>query len=408
MDKDKLNISLALSGGGFRATLFHLGVIRRLVELGLFRNIETVSSASGGSFLNGLLGLYYDEVNDIDDFDELISKKIRAFVRINVRNRLLFFTLPYFLSKWKFCGLMDKFLYNDRKLTDLSKNVKNIFNATDLNSGMRWRFNSSNFGGFDYGYCENTKDIKISEAVYSSSAFPGLLAPFTIKKHKYWFQKKDNKKKFLNPEKIQLLDGGIYDNTSITGLHYQLENEASFVIASDAIETFDKRKRSFNLFNQIKRMGLIILDRKTRMERTSLIEDFTRRRNKDGSFKNSKLNGIIFLMKKDCMHYRNIEDDQYYIPPTKDDIPIDIGWDEDVVYQLSHMRTDLDKLHDIEIEYLMYHGASLLDVALRKWHPDVYGDQHIPLPKPDYDDKKAKRILSRCHKTCLFNFLRYL
>src|SRR5436190_16324080 len=44
-------IGLCLSGGGFRATLFHAGVIQRLFELGVARraDFETVASVSGGS-----------------------------------------------------------------------------------------------------------------------------------------------------------------------------------------------------------------------------------------------------------------------------------------------------------------------------------------------------------------------
>src|ERR1700756_1461001 len=49
------SIGLALSGGGFRATLFHLGAIRRLHELAILPKLTTISSVSGGSILNGFL-----------------------------------------------------------------------------------------------------------------------------------------------------------------------------------------------------------------------------------------------------------------------------------------------------------------------------------------------------------------
>ena len=44
-------IGLALSGGGFRASIFHLGVIRRLEELGIMKQVSVVSSVSGGSIV---------------------------------------------------------------------------------------------------------------------------------------------------------------------------------------------------------------------------------------------------------------------------------------------------------------------------------------------------------------------
>ena len=44
-------LALCLSGGGYRAALFHLGAVRRLNELGVLSKIETISSVSGGSIL---------------------------------------------------------------------------------------------------------------------------------------------------------------------------------------------------------------------------------------------------------------------------------------------------------------------------------------------------------------------
>src|SRR5436309_10442819 len=47
--------ALCLSGGGFRAALFHLGALRRLNEVGLLSKLNTITSVSGGSIANGLL-----------------------------------------------------------------------------------------------------------------------------------------------------------------------------------------------------------------------------------------------------------------------------------------------------------------------------------------------------------------
>ncbi len=48
-------VGLALSGGGFRASLFHIGVLARLAELDLLRHVEVLSCVSGGS----IAGAYY-------------------------------------------------------------------------------------------------------------------------------------------------------------------------------------------------------------------------------------------------------------------------------------------------------------------------------------------------------------
>jgi len=61
---EDLTLGLALSGGGFRATLFHLGSLWRLNELGLLRRINIITSVSGGSIISGALAACWrDHVN---------------------------------------------------------------------------------------------------------------------------------------------------------------------------------------------------------------------------------------------------------------------------------------------------------------------------------------------------------
>lgn len=58
----KPELGLALSGGGFRAAFFHLGVLARLAEVGLLRQVEVISTVSGGSIIGAL---YYLHVKDL-------------------------------------------------------------------------------------------------------------------------------------------------------------------------------------------------------------------------------------------------------------------------------------------------------------------------------------------------------
>ncbi len=55
-------IGLCLSGGGYRATLFHLGVLWRLNQVGYLNKIDRISSVSGGSILSGVLGLNWSRL----------------------------------------------------------------------------------------------------------------------------------------------------------------------------------------------------------------------------------------------------------------------------------------------------------------------------------------------------------
>jgi len=56
-DQPQPGIAVCLSGGGYRAMVFHLGALWRLNELGYLGRLDRVSSVSGGSITAGLLGL---------------------------------------------------------------------------------------------------------------------------------------------------------------------------------------------------------------------------------------------------------------------------------------------------------------------------------------------------------------
>ena len=52
-DKLEETIALCLSGGGYRAMIYHVGVLMRLNELGLLPRLREIASVSGGSITAG-------------------------------------------------------------------------------------------------------------------------------------------------------------------------------------------------------------------------------------------------------------------------------------------------------------------------------------------------------------------
>ena len=50
-----MKIGLALSGGGFRATVFHLVVLSRPAEENRLKDVRFLSTVSGGSMCGGLV-----------------------------------------------------------------------------------------------------------------------------------------------------------------------------------------------------------------------------------------------------------------------------------------------------------------------------------------------------------------
>src|SRR5436190_9975712 len=82
-------IGLALSGGGFRATLYHLGLVRFLRDAGILSQVTHITSVSGGSIMAAHLALNWDRyTGSHDEFDQAAAQLL-AFTRMDVRNRIL-------------------------------------------------------------------------------------------------------------------------------------------------------------------------------------------------------------------------------------------------------------------------------------------------------------------------------
>src|SRR5438067_7713540 len=82
-------IGLALSGGGFRASLYHLGLVRFLRDAGFLSRVTHITSVSGGSVLAAHLALNWDRYNGSPGEFDAAAAEVLAFVRLDVRNRIL-------------------------------------------------------------------------------------------------------------------------------------------------------------------------------------------------------------------------------------------------------------------------------------------------------------------------------
>src|SRR5699024_726296 len=81
-------IGLSLSGGGYRAMLFHTGVLWRMNELGMLETLDTVSVTSGGAITSGVLAHGWRELDVTQAvatrFVERIVTPIRSLASITV------------------------------------------------------------------------------------------------------------------------------------------------------------------------------------------------------------------------------------------------------------------------------------------------------------------------------------
>src|SRR6202163_57172 len=80
-------IALALSGGGFRAMLFHAGALLRLNELGILSTVARISSVSGGSIAAGYLACVWKKLGAtnaagaFEKFQDIFVEPILSFGR---------------------------------------------------------------------------------------------------------------------------------------------------------------------------------------------------------------------------------------------------------------------------------------------------------------------------------------
>src|SRR6476661_6879024 len=81
-------IGLALSGGGFRASLYHLGLLRFLRDAGALSQVTHVTAVSGGSIIAAHVVLNWERYNGSPNEFDAAAAEFLSFVRLDVRNRI--------------------------------------------------------------------------------------------------------------------------------------------------------------------------------------------------------------------------------------------------------------------------------------------------------------------------------
>jgi predicted acylesterase/phospholipase RssA len=144
--KTVMKIGLALSGGGFRATLFHLGLVRFLRDADILRQVTHITSVSGGSIMAAHLALNWNRYTGSTEQFEQAASNLLDFIQLDIRNRILRHFPLGLLLRWprRVLGLSnrqltrtgllersyEKNLYGDKSLFELSgKRGQNYFFA---------------------------------------------------------------------------------------------------------------------------------------------------------------------------------------------------------------------------------------------------------------------------------------
>lgn len=215
-------LAMCVSGGGYRAMLFHLGSFWYLVYAGLLKDAARISSVSGGSITSGLLGLRWNALQlgsggDEDRFRTLIVAPVRkmASTTIDVGSVLGGIvgrgSASDRIMKW-----YDEVLYDGATLQDLPDAPRFVINATNVQSGALFRFSKPYARDYRVGEIAQPR-LPLSMAVGASSAFPPVLSPVRLKlEEQDWVAGTGADLQFPPyTTDVRLTDGGVYDNMGL-------------------------------------------------------------------------------------------------------------------------------------------------------------------------------------------------
>ena len=378
-------IGLALSGGGFRATLYHLGVVRFMRDAGALQDVTDIASVSGGSILAAHLVLNWDRYNGDDDSFAAASDEVVRFVQFDLRNHIvrrlpLQFPLRV-LAKLRFLegrnctpnAILEryyrKYLYGDRCLYELPTHPMLHMLATSVSTGSLAAFNRDGLylqqrDGADQLSLQHVPGqmASVARVVGASSAFPGFFPPVEMTAADLGVRDGQFPTEFLT-------DGGVFDNLGLRAFLWLKQQETKFdrVLVSDAGKPFQiLSDAALGVMGQSVRATDILWDRVWQLERENFGQE----------------QGFEFLPITEPV---NLSDDETAQHPV-------------VQAEVQSIRTDLDRFSDLEINALVRHGYEVARKLCRKH--ELLGEREIPelppwapipdgLPKLDADGSES-------------------
>jgi NTE family protein len=215
-------IGVCLSGGGYRAMVFHLGALWRLYEAGLLSTVDRISSVSGGSITAAVLGLKWNKLSFDSsrlesDFVPEVVRPIRALASetIDAEAIVLGVVLPGRVSD-RVEAAYAQHLFGSATLQDLPDAPRFVINATNVQSGALWRFSKPFMRDYRVGEVKRPT-VPLARAVAASSAFPPVLSPVEMRVDPHSFTPNSGVDLQRPPftTKVILSDGGVYDNLGL-------------------------------------------------------------------------------------------------------------------------------------------------------------------------------------------------
>ena len=412
--KTGVKLGLALSGGGFRASFFHIGVLAQMAQLGLLRRVEVISTVSGGSIIGALYYLHVKrllesksdgEITD-RDYQRLIEKIEEDFLRgvqQNLRMRTFLnplktirMALANYSRSDRIGELYDDYFYRpvidsgrsgpiemrelkiQPKGAEAEFNPQNsnsgrsakvpilLLNATCLNTGHNWRFEAVRMGEPPRSSRtaeEIDKNMRLRRPPSYDAIIPKQqnielgLAVAASASVPGLFTPLAISDLYPDHIRVQLVDGGVHDNQGIQGL---IDLACSHFIVSDASgQMHDEESPSTQPFSILGRTNSVLMDRVREEEMFRLYQ-----KEKPVAFMHL-LKGLpgraVSWIGPDGRPAEPIKKERQPDPP-----PESFGVASEVQELLSNIRTDLDSFTDVEAYSLMLDGYRMSGAEFQK------------------------------------------
>ncbi len=357
-------VGLALSGGGFRAMLFHTGAVWRLNEMGILSSITAISSVSGGSLLSGRLAARWARL------------KFEAGIASNYKNEVADPVLRFatrHVDAWAMgLGLIPKigagrvtawfyrrYLVASMRLDQLPQEPVFVFNATHLASGTSWRFERAYMANYRVGLVRQPR-VPLATVMAASAAFPPFLSPIVLQANPDSFEHVQGADLFHIRElrsTIALSDGGVYDNLGLQTLESMEE-----VLVSDGGGGLTVKPGRWGSWpDQLRRALDVATEQARALRRNHLVEEYTANP--------SKRRGALWRTKTDITSRETC--------PVGPAFPVHPEWPN----YMFCIRTRLNPFTDFERYHLVNWGYLVADTVIRNWYrPEIQAPRSLPYP----------------------------
>jgi len=389
-EQERQGTAFCMSGGGYRAALFHLGALRRLNELGVLAKIDTFTSVSGGSIMAAQLATFLtrakrDPGTPVDGFDEHVAEPMRAFAARDVRTGAALARLHP--RNWLVPGAQSEALADayaqgpaPGRLEDLPERPRFVFLASDMRFRDQWVFDTGlrRVGSSAAGYGP-LGDWTLAQAVAASSCVPGAFGvvhakqePSTLAGGSYAEPDRDRLVR-----EIDLSDGGMFDNLGLEPVWRDHET----VLVSDAAPSFKPDPDVGWLWSAL-RQGVILLEQATEVRKRWLVANFIE----------EKMKGAYWGIASRPASYELEPAPKAYSYPLIRDF-------------IAPIRIDLDVFSEGEIGVLENHGYLMAEIALHKHGQELVQGTwpEVAPPHPEWlDEPRASNALRDSGKTRIF------